>query len=142
MDPSPQCEISNLQNYLVYNFCKISLSRVQSLSVAQCFLTFLSFLIRIVPFQTTFSLKRLKNTNFIWIQVLSVKFLISRTAQCTLTYSIAGHARLFISESFSTLDTLIRATPFTKFSKIFFSPRLLQPIDFGEKSILPVYEDT
>ena len=44
----------------------------------------------------------------------------------TLTYLIAGHARLFISEKISTLDTLIRASPFINFSKIFFPPRLLQ----------------
>ena len=62
-------------------------------------------------------------------------------------YLIAGHARLFISDDFSTLDTLIRASPFINFSKIFFSPRLLQPprlLILGKNPSPPfmVYEDT
>ena len=45
----------------------------------------------------------------------------------TLTYLINGHARLFISEKFSTLDTLIKAYPFISFWKNFLPPRLLKP---------------
>ena len=44
---------------------------------------------------------------------------------CTLTFLINGEARLLILGNFSTLDTLIRASPFIQFWKIFLPPRLL-----------------
>ena len=44
----------------------------------------------------------------------------------TLTFLINGEARLLLSEIISTLDTLIRASPFIDFRKIFLPPRLLR----------------
>ena len=46
-------------------------------------------------------------------------------AEPTLTFLINGEARLLLSEIFSTLDILIRASPFIDFKKIFLPPRLL-----------------
>ena len=53
-------------------------------------------------------------------------FLLTKN-QNTLRSLINGHARLFISEKFSTLDTLIKAYPFISFWKNFLPPRLLKP---------------
>ena len=43
----------------------------------------------------------------------------------TLSFLINGHARLLIFGNFSTLDTLIRASPFINFRENFHPPRLL-----------------
>ena len=61
---------------------------------------------------------RVPNSQEKWLILLKL-------GQYTLTFLINGEARLLILGNFSTLDTLIRASPFIYFWKIFLPPRLL-----------------